>query len=123
MSKLTKQEKSWVFYDWANSVYSILISTAIFPFYFKAAAKEAGLAAATSTAYWGYANSFATMLISICAPILGTIGLQGIQTVECSVSSFCLSLGVSFFFGYLKQAKFHPRILVPYNFLYFQYMN
>lgn len=74
MSRMTKQEKSWVFYDWANSAYSILITTAIFPLYFKAAATEAGIAASDSTAYWGYANSFATLLISICAPILGTIG-------------------------------------------------
>ena len=73
MSRMSKQEKSWVFYDWANSAYSILITTAIFPLYFKAAAKEAGLAASTSTAYWGYANSFATLLISLCAPILGSI--------------------------------------------------
>jgi UMF1 family MFS transporter len=74
MSKLTKQEKSWIFYDWANSAYSILITTAIFPLYFKAAANAAGIAATTSTKYWGFANSFATLLISICAPILGTIG-------------------------------------------------
>ncbi|MEH7438803.1 MFS transporter [Neobacillus drentensis] len=73
MNRMSKQEKSWVFYDWANSAYSILITTAIFPLYFKAAAKEAGLAASTSTAYWGYANSFATLLISLCAPILGSI--------------------------------------------------
>ena len=39
MSRMTKQEKSWVFYDWANSAYSILITTAIFPLYFKAAAE------------------------------------------------------------------------------------
>lgn len=74
MSKMTKQEKSWVFYDWANSAYSILITTAIFPLYFKASATQAGVAASTSTAYWGYANSLATLLISICAPFLGTIG-------------------------------------------------
>jgi UMF1 family MFS transporter len=73
MTKLSKQEKSWVFYDWANSAYSILITTAIFPLYFKASATTAGLVASASTAYWGYANSIATLLISICAPILGSI--------------------------------------------------
>lgn len=73
MKGMTKQEKSWVFYDWANSAYSIIITTAVFPLYFKAAAKEAGIAASASTAYWGYANSFATLLISLLAPILGTI--------------------------------------------------
>lgn len=73
MKKLTKQEKSWALYDWANSAYSIVVVTAIFPLYFKASATEAGLAASTSTAYWGYANSIATLLISILAPLLGTI--------------------------------------------------
>ena len=69
MKKMSRQEKSWILYDWANSVYSLVITTALFPIYFKAAAKEAGLSGATSTAYWGYANSFATLLISILAPI------------------------------------------------------
>ncbi|EUJ46431.1 bile tolerance locus A [Listeria riparia FSL S10-1204] len=32
--KLTKQEKSWVLQDWGNSVYSIMITTAILPIYF-----------------------------------------------------------------------------------------
>jgi UMF1 family MFS transporter len=73
MGQMSKPEKSWVFYDWANSAYSILITTAIFPLYFKAAANGAGLVASTSTAYWGYANSIATLLISLCAPILGSI--------------------------------------------------
>lgn len=73
MKKMSAAEKGWVFYDWANSAYSIVIVTAIFPLYFKAAATEAGIAASTSTAYWGYANSIATLLVSILAPILGTI--------------------------------------------------
>ncbi|WP_040209342.1 MFS transporter [Neobacillus jeddahensis] len=73
MRRMSKQEKSWVFYDWANSAYSILITTAIFPLYFKAAANQAGLSGSLSTAYWGYANSLATLLISLCAPILGSI--------------------------------------------------
>lgn len=73
MKKLTKQERSWALYDWANSAYSIVIVTAIFPLYFKAATTESGIAASTSTAYWGYANSIATLLVSILAPLLGTI--------------------------------------------------
>ena len=73
MSSLTKQEKSWALYDWANSAYSIIIVTAIFPIYFKAAADAASIPASTSTAYWGYANSIGTLLVSILAPLLGTI--------------------------------------------------
>ncbi|WHY88429.1 MFS transporter [Neobacillus novalis] len=94
MGRMSKPEKSWVFYDWANSAYSILITTAIFPLYFKAAANEAGLAGATSTAYWGYANSFATLLISLCAPILGSIAdFKGFKK---RFFSFFLGLGVVF---------------------------
>ncbi|WP_026567019.1 MFS transporter [Bacillus sp. UNC41MFS5] len=94
MSRMSKQEKSWVLYDWANSAYSILITTAIFPLYFKAAAKEAGLAASTSTAYWGYANSFATLLISLCAPILGSIAdFKGLKK---RLFTFFLALGIVF---------------------------
>lgn len=73
MEKMTSVEKSWAFYDWANSAYTLVVVTAILPLYFKASAAEAGIAASTSTAYWGYANSFATLLVSILAPLLGTI--------------------------------------------------
>jgi MFS transporter, UMF1 family len=70
---MNTQERSWALYDWANSAYTIVIVTAILPLYFKSAAAEAGIEAATSTAYWGYANSLATLIVSILAPILGTI--------------------------------------------------
>lgn len=71
--KLTKLEKSWAFYDWANSAYTLTVTTAVFPLYFKAAALEEGISASTSTAYVGFANSFASLLIALLAPILGTI--------------------------------------------------
>lgn len=94
MSRMSKQEKGWVLYDWANSAYSILITTAIFPLYFKAAANDAGLAATTSTAYWGYANSFATLLISLCAPILGSIAdFKGLKK---RLFTFFFVLGIVF---------------------------
>lgn len=71
--KYSTPEKSWALYDWANSAYTIVIVTAIMPLYFKSVATEAGISGATSTAYWGYANSIATLIVSILAPILGTI--------------------------------------------------
>ncbi len=69
---MTKQEKSWIMYDWANSAYSIAITTAILPVFFKSVAAK-GLAPSLSTAYWGYTNSIATLFVSILAPILGAI--------------------------------------------------
>ena len=73
MKKMTASERSWAFYDWANSAYTLIVVTAILPLYFKSSATQAGIDAATSTAYWGYANSFSTLIVSILAPILGTI--------------------------------------------------
>jgi UMF1 family MFS transporter len=73
MKKMTASERSWAFYDWANSAYTLIVVTAILPLYFKASATQAGIDAATSTAYWGYANSFSTLIVAILAPILGTI--------------------------------------------------
>ncbi len=71
MKKLTKAEKSWVFYDWANSVYATIIMAAVFPIYFSGVAKTAGFA---GDVFWGYATSAATFIVAICAPILGAIG-------------------------------------------------
>jgi MFS transporter, UMF1 family len=73
MFKLNEMEKSWALYDWANSAYSMTVTTAILPLYFKSIYQNAGGSAATSTAYWGYASSIATLLLAIIAPILGTL--------------------------------------------------
>ena len=71
--KFSKQQWSWIFYDWANSGYGILVVTAVLPVYFKAVAQSAGVSAADSTAYWGYANSVGTLIVSLLAPLLGTL--------------------------------------------------
>lgn len=69
---MTKEERSWILQDFGNSAYSITITTAILPIFFKSVAASQ-LPDATSTAYWGYANSLATLLIALLAPLLGTI--------------------------------------------------
>ncbi|MFQ3621514.1 MAG: MFS transporter [Spirochaetales bacterium] len=69
---MTREERSWVLYDWANSAYSIIVTTAIFPIFFKQVAAK-GLDSFLSTAYWGYANSFYTLVLVVLAPVLGTL--------------------------------------------------
>lgn len=69
----TKPEKSWIMQDWANSVYSIMVTTAVFPLYYKAIAEGAGVSEADSTAYLGYANAIATLIVSLLSPILGAL--------------------------------------------------
>jgi MFS transporter, UMF1 family len=73
MSKLSKTEKSWILYDWANSAYSMTVTSTILPIYFKSVTQSAGVEPVTSTAYWGYANSIYTIILVLLSPILGTI--------------------------------------------------
>lgn len=69
---MTKQERSWILYDWANSAYSIAITTAIFPIFFKNVA-AGGMENYESTAWLGYGNSIYTLIIAVLAPFLGTL--------------------------------------------------
>lgn len=94
MKKFTTEENSWVFYDWASSAYSLIITTAVFPLYYKAAAQNAGVSAADSTAYLGYTISIFTFIIAMLGPILGTIAdYQGLKK---RFFAFFFALGVSF---------------------------
>lgn len=60
-------------YDLANSAFSIIVSTAIFPIYFKSVAESAGVSSVDGTAYYGYAVSLATFILALLGPVLGTI--------------------------------------------------
>ena len=72
--RFTKKERSWILYDWANSVYATNIMAAIFPTIFVAVAGEAG------DLWWGYGTSIATLIIAILAPFLGSIAdYQGMK--------------------------------------------
>lgn len=91
MSKFTKLEKNWILYDVGNSAFTMLVSTVI-PIYFKNLATAAGISAANSTAYWGYALSFSTVIIAIFGPILGT--LADTKGYKKSLFSLFMMLGV-----------------------------
>ncbi len=73
MKKLTKPERSWVMYDWANSAHSTIISTAIFPLWFGQVARNGGLSD-TQTSFWlGTANTSYAIIIALMAAVLGTL--------------------------------------------------
>jgi Permeases of the major facilitator superfamily len=71
--RINKEQWSWIFYDWANSAYGIIVTTAVLPVYFKSITQSNGISNAGSTALWGYANSFSTLLVSLLAPLLGAL--------------------------------------------------
>ncbi len=62
-------EWSWIFYDWANSIYATNIMAAIFPIlYSQIAGKNT-----PGDHLYGYAVSFANLLVAVLAPYLGSI--------------------------------------------------
>jgi UMF1 family MFS transporter len=69
---MTKEEKSWILYDVANSAYTLIIVTAVMPVYFKSFIAS-GVSGAESTAYWGYANAAASLAVAFMAPVLGAL--------------------------------------------------
>ena len=74
--------KAWAFYDWANSVYPLVISTAVFPIYYSSLtssfANEAGDISYLGmlwnpTALYDYTLSFSFLIVAVISPILSAI--------------------------------------------------
>lgn len=66
---------SWAFYDWANSAYATTVMAGFFPVFFKQYWSY-GVDAHTSTFHLGTANSIASVVVALLAPILGSIADQ-----------------------------------------------
>ena len=68
---------AWAFYDWANSVYSLVITTAIFPFitqlYLWKTTKFFMGYQIKNTAMISFLTAFAFVIISLISPILAGI--------------------------------------------------
>ena len=68
--KFTGPEKSWIMYDWANSVYATNILAVIFPIYFGSVCQAAG---ADNLVLWSYGTSISTFVVAVLAPVLGAL--------------------------------------------------
>lgn len=68
----TKQEISWMMYDWANSAHSVIIVTLLPIFFDTVAGYTADSVSSMST--WGYATSIAMLIVALAAPFLGVFG-------------------------------------------------
>jgi UMF1 family MFS transporter len=84
-----KITRAWTMYDWANSVFSLTITTAIFPPYFEGVSKAASVASGNyingiyyidifgfklvNSALYSYAISFGFLLVALFSPILSGI--------------------------------------------------
>ena len=69
---------AWAVYDWANSVYPLVISTAIFPIYFKSITKGEAVdflwfESIENDAFIGYISSFTFLILAVISPLLSGI--------------------------------------------------
>jgi UMF1 family MFS transporter len=74
----------WALYDWANSVYNLVITSTIFPAYFESITKNKTAAADqdmvvflgrkfVNTSLYNYALAFAILIVAFISPILSSI--------------------------------------------------
>lgn len=86
----TKQEISWMMYDWANSAHSVIIVTLLPIFFDTVAGYTADSVSSMST--WGYATSIAMLIVALAAPFLGVFGdIRGMRK-SCSAFLCCWAL-------------------------------
>lgn len=89
--KFTRQEKSWILYDIANSAF-IMVLTATIPIYFRSLTKDAGISAQHSTSMWGTSTSLALLILAFLSPILGA--LADYRDMKKKIFGFFLAVGV-----------------------------
>ena len=90
LKKFTKQELSWMMYDWANSAHSVIVVT-ILPIFFDSVA-EYTADSVSSMSTWGYATSIAMAIVALSAPFLGVFG--DIRGMRKRLFTAFLALGV-----------------------------
>lgn len=84
MAQLAKGSKklltAWAFYDWANSVYSLVIASAVFPIYYNALFSVKGQShvdvfgtSMKGTALISFTTAFAFLLVAFISPLLSGI--------------------------------------------------
>lgn len=114
--RFTRKEKSWIMYDWANSVFATNMMAAIFPIYFGSVCEAAGV---DNVVPWSYGTAAATFTIAVLAPFLGAIGdYKGMKKKLFTVFA---SLGV---LATLSTAFFNTwqMLLVGYVFSYIGFL-
>lgn len=106
-----KTIRAWYMYDWANSVYSLVITSAIFPVYYKAVAVTAGNNPMIpflgfqieNSVLYSYALSFSFLVVAAILPLLsGMADYTGRKKFFMKVFAFTGSIscmGLFFFKG------------------------
>jgi UMF1 family MFS transporter len=70
-----RQVGAWALFDFANSAYPAVMTTAVFPLYYKGTV--VGDAAGLGELWWGRAISVSALIVALSAPLLGAIADRG----------------------------------------------
>lgn len=67
-NSFTKLERSWMMYDWANSVHSVVVVT-ILPIFYDSITHNS----VTAVSRWGTSTSLAMLIVAVLSPLLGVL--------------------------------------------------
>jgi len=70
MKQFTKVERSWIMYDWADSVFATIMMAAVFPMFFTGMAGGEG---SPGSMWWAIGMVITQIILGFSAPILGAI--------------------------------------------------
>jgi UMF1 family MFS transporter len=70
LKRFSKEERSWIMYDWANSVFATIMMAAVFPIFFTGMAGGEG---SPGSMWWAWGMVAVQFILGVCAPILGAI--------------------------------------------------
>lgn len=68
----TKEVRSWMMYDWANSAFATTMLAAVLPIFYQTVAAS-NLPAHQATSYWAFTQTIGMILVALLSPILGAM--------------------------------------------------
>ncbi|MGE0158336.1 MAG: MFS transporter [Gemmatimonadales bacterium] len=72
-----KQVSAWAIFDFANSSYSAVVTTAVFPVFYATYVVSEGAGGATGELWLSWADSLAALVVALSVPLLGAIADRG----------------------------------------------
>ncbi len=110
-SYATHEELSWILYDVGNSAFVLVMVTAVMPIFFKDFAAS-GLPDAVSTANWGFANSAASLLLAVLAPVLGVMADYKGFKIKFFAAFMTLGIGFTLSLTLIQKGQWLPCLLL-----------
>jgi len=97
--RFSREEKSWIMYDWANSAFATIMMAAVFPILFSAVAEGSGQ---DGDYWWGIGTAISNVIVAVLAPIAGALAdFKGYRKKMFAIF-FAIGVGITFasaFFG------------------------